>query len=161
MKSYDVIVIGAGHNGLTCACYLAKAGLKVLVVEQYHQIGGMTTTEEFYPKFYSDSHASCYQLASLSPVAEELNLAEYGFELIQPDLGLTKIFPDGRYISIMRNIDDTCRTIRQFSAQDAETWRQLFEHYLQQKEAMTASLHAPPIMLSQMMAEFMVALPRY
>ncbi|PYI43723.1 MAG: hypothetical protein DMF12_02615, partial [Verrucomicrobia bacterium] len=45
-KIYDAIVIGAGHNGLTCACYLAKAGLKVLVLKQYHTVGGMTITEE-------------------------------------------------------------------------------------------------------------------
>ncbi|HSF00627.1 MAG TPA: FAD-dependent oxidoreductase [Nitrososphaeraceae archaeon] len=44
--NYDAIVIGAGHNGLTCACYLAKASLKVLVLEEYHTIGGMTITEE-------------------------------------------------------------------------------------------------------------------
>jgi phytoene dehydrogenase-like protein len=43
---YDAIVIGAGHNGLTCACYLARAGLKVLTLEQYHTVGGMTVTEE-------------------------------------------------------------------------------------------------------------------
>ncbi len=43
---YDAIIIGAGHNGLTCACYLARAGLKVLVLEQYHTLGGMTVTEE-------------------------------------------------------------------------------------------------------------------
>ena len=43
---YDAIIIGAGHNGLICACYLARAGLKVLVLEQYHAVGGMTVTEE-------------------------------------------------------------------------------------------------------------------
>ncbi len=56
---YDAIVIGAGHIGLTCACYLAKAGLKVLVLERYHDIGGMTITEELkLPGFKSDVHAS-------------------------------------------------------------------------------------------------------
>lgn len=56
---YDAIVVGAGHNGLTCACYLAKAGLKVLVLERYCDIGGMTLTEELtLPGFKSDVHAS-------------------------------------------------------------------------------------------------------
>ena len=73
--NYDAIVVGAGHNGLTCACYLAKAGLKVLVLEQYQTIGGMTLTEELtLPSFKSDVHASGYQLANLSPVPRELEL---------------------------------------------------------------------------------------
>jgi beta-carotene ketolase (CrtO type) len=66
---YDAIVVGAGHNGLTCACYLAKAGLKVLVHERDHDIGGMTLTEELtLPGFKSDVYASGYQLANLSLV---------------------------------------------------------------------------------------------
>jgi phytoene dehydrogenase-like protein len=70
---YDAIIIGAGHNGLTCACYLARAGLKVLVLEQYHSVGGMTVTEEeTLPGFWSDIHASGYQLANLSPVPNEI-----------------------------------------------------------------------------------------
>jgi Phytoene dehydrogenase and related proteins len=65
-----------GHNGLTCACYLARAGLKVLVLEQYHTVGGMTVTEEeTLPGFWSDIHASGYQLANLSPVPNELGFA--------------------------------------------------------------------------------------
>ena len=79
---YDAIIIGAGHNGLTCACYLARAGLKVLILEQYHTVGGMTVTEEeTLPGFWSDIHASGYQLANLSP---ERNAAE----VIFGDLGL-------------------------------------------------------------------------
>ena len=74
---YDAIIIGAGHNGLTCACYLARAGLKVLVLEQYHTVGGMTVTEEeTLPGFWSDIHASGYQLANLSPVPDELGLLD-------------------------------------------------------------------------------------
>ena len=56
---YDAIVIGAGHNGLTCACYLAKVGLEVLVLERYHDVGGMTLTEELtLPGFRSYVQAS-------------------------------------------------------------------------------------------------------
>jgi phytoene dehydrogenase-like protein len=62
----DAIIVGAGHNGLTCAAYLAKAGLKVLVLEEYPSIGGMTITEEItLPGFKSDVHAFGYQLANL------------------------------------------------------------------------------------------------
>jgi phytoene dehydrogenase-like protein len=56
--TYDAVVIGAGHNGLTCACYLASAGLSVLVVDQYRMVGGMTVTEEItLPGFRNDLHA--------------------------------------------------------------------------------------------------------
>ncbi len=93
-SEYDAIVIGAGHNGLTCACYLAKAGLKVVVIEQYHSIGGMTITEEVtLPGFKSDVHAFGYQLANLSPVPKELNLENWGFELIRPEISYSHIFP--------------------------------------------------------------------
>ncbi len=72
---YDAVVIGAGHNGLTCACYLARAGLSVVAIDQYHTVGGMTTTEEItLPGFRSDLHAFGYQFANLSPVPESWDL---------------------------------------------------------------------------------------
>ena len=78
IEQYDAIVIGAGHNGLTCVCYLAKAGLQVLVLEQYHSIGGMTITEEItLSGFRSDIHAYGYQLANFSPAPRELELDKY------------------------------------------------------------------------------------
>ena len=82
-QQYDAIVIGAGHNGLTCACYLAKAGFKVVVIEQANLIGGMTITEEVtLPGFKSDKHAYGYQLANFSPAPLELELHKYGLELL-------------------------------------------------------------------------------
>lgn len=69
---YDAVVIGAGHNGLTCVCYLVKAGLSVLVIEEYYAIGDMTITEEIFQQgFKSDIHAFGYQLAYFSPVHNE------------------------------------------------------------------------------------------
>lgn len=65
---YDAIVVGSGHNGLTCACYLAKVGLEVLTLERYSDVGQTLTEERTLLGFRSDVHASGYQLANLSPV---------------------------------------------------------------------------------------------
>ena len=74
---YDAILIGAGHNGLACACYLSRAGLKILILEQYHSVGGMTVTEgETLPGFWFDIHTSGYQIANLSPDPKEMHLLD-------------------------------------------------------------------------------------
>ena len=146
---YDAIVIGAGNNGLTCACYLAKAGLKVLVLEEYHTIGGMTITEEItLPGFKSDVHAFGYQLANLSPVPTELNLDRYGFELIKPEISYSHVFPDGGYISMYRNIEKTIKSIEKYSKKDAYTWNKMFNSYLKEKDAIITSINSSPKQLS-------------
>ena len=114
-RRYDAVVVGAGHNGLTCACYLAKAGLKVLVLERYHEVGGMTLTEELtLPGFRSDVHASGYQLANLSPVPG-LELEKHGLELIEPDLVYAHAFPDGRVLAVSRSLEKTVENIGRYS----------------------------------------------
>jgi phytoene dehydrogenase-like protein len=91
--AHDAVVIGAGHNGLACACYLARAGLRVLVLEQAERVGGMTLTEEVtLPGFWSDLHASGWQLANLSPVPRELEL-DGRYQLIEPALPFSHAFP--------------------------------------------------------------------
>jgi phytoene dehydrogenase-like protein len=142
---YDALVIGAGHNGLTCACYLAKAGLSVLVLEQYTQIGGMTRSEAVtLPGFWSDVHAYGYQLAHLSPAPRELDLAGHGFTLLHPDPNWVHAFPDGRSMAFWRDVGETCCSIAQFSRRDADTWRRLFDDFVAQKEQVRAVLNAPP-----------------
>ena len=147
--NYDAIVIGAGHNGLTCACYLAKAGLKVLVLEEYHTIGGMTITEEnTLPGFKSDVHAFGYQLANLSPIPKELDLSRYGFELMKPEISYSHIFPNGGYISMYRDIERTIKSIEKYSKRDAHTWNKIFNSYLKNKDAIIISINSPPKLLS-------------
>jgi beta-carotene ketolase (CrtO type) len=147
---YDAIVIGAGHNGLTCACYLAKAGLKVLVLEQYHTAGGMTISEEITrPGFLSDVHASGYALAKLSPAPQELELAEYGLEPITPDPNWAQVFPYGSSLLVYRDLEDTIRGIARFSERDAETWRRLYGLYQKTKPAVVKGMNAPPPTLAK------------
>jgi phytoene dehydrogenase-like protein len=145
---YDAIIIGAGHNGLTCACYLARAGLKVLVLEQYHTVGGMTVTEEeTLPGFWSDIHASGYQLANLSPVPNELGLLDR-YELIEPEIPFSHAFPDGHIISVHRDIEKTVAEIARYSVKDADRWRALMHQFLAQKKAITAAMFSPPLSFS-------------
>ena len=141
---YDAIIIGAGHNGLTCACYLAREGLKVLVLEQYRTVGGMTVTEEeTLPGFWSDIHASGYQLANLSPVPNELGLLDR-YELIEPEIPFSHAFPDGDLVIVHRNIEKTVAEIARYSAKDADRWRALMNQFLAQKDAITAAMFSPP-----------------
>ncbi|MGE4172759.1 MAG: phytoene desaturase family protein [Methylocystis sp.] len=149
----DAVVIGAGHNGLTCAAYLAKAGLSVLVLDAYDRVGGQCTSEELtLPGYQSDVHAIGYQFANLSPTPDELKLAEHGFELIRSNPNIVHVFPDGTSNGLFATIDETCESIGKFSNRDAQTWRTLFEGYLAQKEAITASVNYPPISFSDQTA---------
>jgi beta-carotene ketolase (CrtO type) len=143
---YDAIVIGAGHNGLTCACYLAKAGLRVLVLEDYISIGGMTLTEEItLPGFKSDIHAFGYSLATLSPVPDELNLRTHGFELIRPEVSLSHLFPNNHgHISMYTSIEKTMESIRKYSDRDAGSWKKMFDGYMQNREFIKSMLNTPP-----------------
>src|SRR5262245_33648719 len=153
-QACDAIVIGGGHNGLTCACYLARAGLDVTVLEQYHTIGGMTVTEEVtLPGFHSDLHASGYQLANLSPVPHELGLLDR-YELIEPENPFSHVFPDGQIITVNRDIEKTAAAISCHSQKDAETWRALMRRFRAQKEAIVAGMFSPPPSLPAAAAHF-------
>ena len=143
--AHDAIIIGAGHNGLTCACYLARAGLRALVVEQHHQIGGMTRSEEMtLPGFIHDVHASGFQLGNLSPSVEELALEERGFERLAPPVNYAHVFPGGRSIRFCRDLDGTCKSIAQFSEKDAAAWRGFMDDYYANKSGIVQALFRPP-----------------
>src|SRR5436305_469985 len=139
------VVIGAGHNGLTCACYLARAGLKVLVLEQYHSYGGMTISEEVTaPGYLSDIHASGYLVAKLAPAPQDLALADHGLELITPDPNWALVSTDGHTMTIGRDVDATVRSLERFSKKDAATWRSLYERYQAAKPAIVNGMYSAP-----------------
>lgn len=156
---YDAIVIGAGHNGLTCACYLARVGMRTLVLDQYHTVGGMATTEEItLPGFRSDVHAFGFQFANLSPVPAELDLAKFGFELIRPEINYSQVFPDGGILSMHREVDETVASIDRYSRRDGETWRRLADDFVRAKDSIAAWMNSPPESLVDSMQQ-MVRMP--
>jgi phytoene dehydrogenase-like protein len=121
-RSWDVIVVGAGHNGLACAAYLAKAGQRVLVLESRERVGGACTVEEPFPGVRMSPCA--YLAGLLHPlVVEELDLAARGFTWTPAVNGLFVPFLDGSSIQLW---DDDLRCeeeIRRFSPKDVEGWR--------------------------------------
>src|SRR5262245_4379720 len=154
-EAYDAVIVGAGHNGLPGTGYLARAGLRTLVLDQYHTVGGMATTEEItLPGFRSDMHAFGFQLANLSPVPEELGLAEHGLELLRPEINYSQVFPDGGIVSMHRGVDDTVASIGRYSQKDGETWRRLAGDFVQAKDRIAAWMNAPPESLLQQTEQF-------
>ncbi len=120
-QTYDAIVVGAGHNGLVCAAYLAKAGRKVLVLERRHQVGGATTSEEIYPGF---TYTCCsYVVSLLRPwIIRDLELPRHGYEILPLEATVTP-FPDGRVLIRDSDPERTRRSIAQFSPHDAEVYK--------------------------------------
>jgi phytoene dehydrogenase-like protein len=115
-NQYDVVIVGAGHNGLTCAAYLGMAGLKVKVVERRPIVGGAAVTEEFHPGFRNSIAA--YTVSLLNPkVIADLKLAEHGLRIVERRAQNFLPAPDGRYI--LSGEGRTAAEIAKLSARDA------------------------------------------
>ncbi len=117
---YDAIVVGAGHNGLTCAAYLARAGRKVLVLERRPVLGGATVSEELHPGF---TFSSCsYVVSLLRPqIIRDLELARHGLEILPLDWTYSP-FEDGSALLRGPDPEQNRRNIARFSPRDAERY---------------------------------------
>lgn len=145
METADGIVIGAGHNGLICAAYLARAGLKMAVIERNPEIGGGSTTDEVtLPGFRHNLHANFHFGTVDSPWFRDLELYRYGFSYILPTVMLAMTFMDGTCATFHQDPKKTAASIAKISKQDAETFRALYDRYSVQMRPLILSLAFSP-----------------
>ena len=116
---FDAVIVGAGHNGLVCACYLARAGLKVKVLERRGVVGGAAVTEEFHPGFRNS--VAAYTVSLLQPkVIRELRLAEHGLRIVERPLANFLPLEDG-YLKVEGTVAATQEELARFSRRDADS----------------------------------------
>ena len=141
---YDALIIGAGHNGLVCAFYLARAGLKVRVLERRDVVGGAAVTEEFHPGFRNS--VASYTVSLLQPkVIADMRLAEHGYRVIERPISNFLPQEDGGYLKLGGGLQRTQAEFRKFSDRDAEVLPAYYDALETVAEVLRGlALKAPP-----------------
>lgn len=149
-QMYDIIVIGSGHNGLTAACYLARAGQKVCVVERRDTLGGAVCTEPMFhsedaPDGYKiDVGSSAHFMIHQTPVIEDLELGKYGLEYIEMDPFMSYPIPDGGVIHFHRSVEQTMESIARVSPKDAVAYRDFINFWKRINKGVLSTFLVPP-----------------
>jgi phytoene dehydrogenase-like protein len=142
---YDAIIVGGGHNGLTCAGYLQRAGLRVLVLERRPIVGGAVCTEETIPGYKIDVGSSAHIMIHLTPIVRDLQLERYGLEYIDMDPYAFYPLLDGSgAIGLYRDLDKTCDSIASVAPRDAEAYRRFVNYWRPLNEAIFETFMNPP-----------------
>ena len=124
VSSYDAIVVGAGHNGLVCAAYLARAGLRTIVLERRERVGGAAETNELLPGVRVPRLA--HTCGRIRPqVAKDLALADHGLRLVATEARLFAPLPDGSAVTLWAAPDETAREVRRRSHDDGDRYLEL------------------------------------
>ena len=145
--TWDVVIIGGGPNGLMAGAYLAKAGLKVAVVERRFEVGGGLATEEtIYPLYSSNPHVVYHMMVDYMPVIKDFDLDDHALVWVKPNAQTAMVFEDGKSLVLTRMIEDTKDSISKFSFKDAiafgrvmRTWRRIVN------EIVAPATYIPPM----------------
>lgn len=147
---FDAVIIGAGHNGMALAAYLAKSGWSVAVLERRTEEGGGLCTEEVTePNFLHNLHSNYHSLVGICPVYEHLELLDHGVDYVRPEVQMGSVFSDGTALTVHTDMKRTYESFARFSRKDAETWMRLYEEVSGYMDLMVRTLmYAPPIPLN-------------
>ncbi len=149
----DAIIIGAGHNGLVAAGYLARAGKKVIVLEQRDRVGGACTLEEPFPGFTMSPCA--YVVSLLRPeIIRDLELHRYGFEAYVKDPQMFVPYQDGKHLFLRASTEKTIEGIRELSAHDAEAYPKFLRFFDRASEILNPILLEEPPSVADLAARF-------
>ncbi|SPD73772.1 Phytoene dehydrogenase (fragment) [uncultured Desulfobacterium sp.] len=155
-KSHEVVIIGGGHNGLTVAGYLAKAGVDVCVVEALPVVGGgVVSAEVAATGFKTDPCSVWHGVIQANPLIlnDELGLiSKFGLKYIKPESQLSVLFPDDTYIILHRSLDKTCESIAKFSYHDAEAYKKFHDWAGKFLDILSQGMFNPPASFGSMVA---------
>src|SRR5947207_10211758 len=138
MQNYDAIIIGGGHNGLVTAAYLARAGVRVLVLEARELVCGCAVSEEIWPG-YRVSTASYLSSLMQEKVVRDLELERFGYRVDAKDPAFFSPFPDGRHLFMWQDRAKTLAEIAKFSRHDADAYPR-YEAHLERLAMVAESL---------------------
>src|ERR1039458_5154442 len=144
---FDIVVAGAGHNSLSTAAYLAKAGFRCLVLEGQSMVGGGVKTEEVtLPGFKHDTCSTAHTGIQPNPMLhnDELKLGDYGLEYLSPDPIMFMPFADGSYITQWTDLDRSAEEFAKFSKKDAEAYKRMYRENEAARDLFAGDQFSPP-----------------
>ncbi len=128
--NYDGLILGSGHNALVAACYLARSGVKVAVIERAVVAGGGLATVEDEAGFRYNTHSFFHRAINAMPWYRDLELERHGAHYVEPELNVAMILPDGRSLEWWTDMERTFASCAQFSMEDAVSMRNWAEEFL-------------------------------
>ena len=129
-SKWDVVIIGGGPNGLIAGAYLAKAGVKVAVLERRYEIGGGLATEEIlFPGYYSNMHAIYHMMVDFMPVLQDFNMDRHALIWTKPNVQTGMVFKDGKSLHLAHMMEDSKDSISKFSYKDAITFGKMMRKW--------------------------------